>query len=46
MIIENKVTVDASVKRARNLENIQTKQVVQFVIDSPNLLLNKSQRNG
>lgn len=39
MIIENKVTVDASVKRARNLENIQTKQVVQFVIDSPNLLL-------
>ena len=39
MIIENKVTVAASVKRARNLENIQTKQVVQFVIDSPNLIL-------
>ena len=39
MIIENKVTIAASVKRARNLENIQKKQVVQFVIDSPNLIL-------
>ena len=39
MIIENKVKVDAFVKRARNLKNIETKQVVQFVIDSPNLLL-------
>lgn len=39
MIAENVVKVDASVKRARDLKVIETKQVVQFTIDSPNLLI-------
>jgi hypothetical protein len=37
MIVENIVSVITSVKRARDLKSIETKQVVQFVIDSPNL---------
>ena len=37
MIVENIVSVPTSIKRSRDLKNIETKQVVQFVIDSPNL---------
>ena len=36
-IVENIVSVPTSIKRSRDLKNIETKQVVQFVIDSPNL---------
>ncbi|MCF6307974.1 MAG: DUF5103 domain-containing protein [Flavobacteriaceae bacterium] len=39
MIVENIVGVPTYVKRARNLDNIQTDQVVQFIISSPNLQL-------
>lgn len=39
MVIENLVGVPTSVKRARDLKNIETNQVVQFIIDSPNLRL-------
>ncbi len=37
IVYENVVGVEAFVKRARDLKHIETKQVVQFVIDSPNL---------
>ena len=39
MILENIVKVPTSIKRSRDLKNIETKQVVQFIIDSPNLRL-------
>lgn len=39
MVIENMVGVTAHVKRSRDLKNIETQQVVQFVINSPNLQL-------
>jgi hypothetical protein len=39
MIIENIVSVPTYIKRARDLKSIETKQVVQFTIDSPNLLI-------
>jgi len=39
MVIENIVGVTAYVKRARDLKNIETQQVVQFVVNSPNLQL-------
>jgi len=39
IIIENVVSVATFVKRARDLSNIETKQVVQFVVDSPTLQL-------
>lgn len=37
MIVENIVSVPTYIKRARDIKIIETKQVVQFVIDSPNL---------
>ena len=37
MIVENIVSVPTFLKRARDIKIIKTKQVVQFVIDSPNL---------
>jgi hypothetical protein len=37
MIVENIVSVPTFIKRARDIKIIKTKQVVQFVIDSPNL---------
>ena len=39
MIIENLVGVGVEIRRSRKLEFIETKQVVQFTINSPNLLL-------
>ena len=39
MIVENIVSVPTYIKRARDLKSIETKQVVQFTIDSPNLLI-------
>ncbi len=39
MIVENIVGVTASIKRSRDLGNIETQQVVQFVVDSPTLQL-------
>ncbi len=39
MIKENIASVNAYVKRARDLSKIETHQVVQFVVDSPNLQL-------
>jgi len=39
MVVENIVSVPTYVKRARDIKNIETKQVVQFVIQSPNLLI-------
>ncbi|MFK5982544.1 MAG: DUF5103 domain-containing protein [Flavobacteriaceae bacterium] len=39
MVIENIVGVTAYVKRARDLRNIETHQVVQFVVNSPNIQL-------
>jgi len=39
MIIENVAGVTAYVKRARDLNFIESKQVVQFVVDSPTLQL-------
>ena len=39
MIIENIASVPTFVKRARDLKNIDTHQVVQFVINSPTLQL-------
>jgi len=39
MIIENIAGVEVNIKRSRNLKYIESKQVVQFSIDSPTLLL-------
>ena len=39
IVIQNEVKVAVEVKRARDLEFIETKQSVQFTIDSPNFLL-------
>ncbi len=39
MVIEEIATVGVEIKRARNLKVIEEKQVVQFAINSPNLLL-------
>ena len=39
MVIENLVSVPTFVKRSRDLKNIETKQVVQFIIDAPDLRL-------
>ena len=39
MIVENIVSVPTYIKRARDLKSIETKQVVQFTIDSPSLLI-------
>jgi len=39
MVVENLVSVPTYIKRARDLNNIETHQVVQFVINSPNLQL-------
>jgi len=37
MVIEHVVGVSAAIKRSRDLKNINTQQVVQFVIDTPDL---------
>lgn len=37
MVIEYLVGVETAIKRARNLKNIETQQVVQFVINTPDL---------
>jgi len=37
MVTENKVSVPTYIKRARDLKYIETKQVVQFVINTPDL---------
>mgnify|MGYP001204547666 FL=1 len=39
MIYESEVTVTPVIKRARDLQFIDTKQVVNFTVDSPSLLL-------
>jgi hypothetical protein len=39
MIMEDIVGVDVGIKRSRNFKFIQEKQVVQFTINSPNLVL-------
>jgi len=39
MIVENIAGVTVEIKRARQIKDINSKQVVQFIIDSPNLLL-------
>src|SRR5690606_6859375 len=39
LVIENIATVGVEIKRARDLKIINEKQVVQFTISSPNLLL-------
>jgi len=39
MVVENVVGVPTYIKRSRDLKNIETKQVVQFIIDSPDLRL-------
>ena len=39
MVVENKVSVAVAIKRSRDLNFIDEKQVVQFSINSPNLLL-------
>ena len=39
MLTENVVSVPTFVKRSRDLKDIETKQVVQFIIDSPDLRL-------
>ena len=39
MVIESDVTVGVDIKRSRDLNYIEEKQVVQFVVNSPKLLL-------
>ncbi len=39
MVIENIASVAVEIKRSRDLKNINEKQVVQFSVNSPNLLL-------
>lgn len=39
MVVENIASVEVEIKRSRNLRNINEKQVVQFTVNSPNLLL-------
>jgi len=39
MVIENIASVVVEIKRSRSLKNINEKQVVQFSVNSPNLLL-------
>ncbi|MBZ0328077.1 MAG: DUF5103 domain-containing protein [Altibacter sp.] len=39
MVVESDVTVGVEIKRSRDLNYIEEKQVVQFVINSPRLLL-------
>jgi len=39
MVIENIVSVPVEIKRSRDLRNIEQKQVVQFSVNSPSLLL-------
>ncbi|QAA82872.1 DUF5103 domain-containing protein [Aequorivita sp. H23M31] len=39
MVIENIASVGVEIKRSREIKNINEKQVVQFTVNSPNLLL-------
>lgn len=39
IVVENIASVGVVIKRSRDLKNIEEKQVVQFTINSPNLLL-------
>ena len=39
MVVENIASVGVEIKRSRDLRNINEKQVVQFTVNSPNLLL-------
>jgi hypothetical protein len=45
MIIEQIASVQVGIKRSRDLKYIQDKQVVQFVINSPNLLIINPKQN-
>lgn len=45
MVIENIASVQVGIKRSRDLKNIKEKQSVQFVINSPNLLLTNPKQN-
>ena len=45
MVVENFVSVQVGVKRSRDLKHIKEKQVVQFVINSPDLLLVNPKQN-
>lgn len=45
MIIERLANVQVGIKRSRDLKHIREKQVVQFIIDSPNLLIINPKQN-
>jgi hypothetical protein len=45
MVIERIASVEVGIKRSRNLKNIQERQVAQFVIKSPNLLIVNPKQN-
>ena len=45
MVIENLVNVSVDIKRSRDISYIRKKQVVQFSIDSPSMLLINPKRN-
>ena len=45
MVIENVVGVTVDIKRARKLQFIESKQVVQFTVNSPTLLLINPKQN-
>ncbi|GHC56214.1 type IX secretion system plug protein [Ulvibacter litoralis] len=45
MVIENIAAVAVEIKRSRDIKYIHEKQVVQFTIDSPNLLITNPKQN-
>ena len=45
MVLERLLSVEVEIKRARKLKNIDQQQVVQFKINSPNLLLINPKQN-
>ena len=45
MVIENLVNTIVDIKRSRDIKYIHEKQVVQFTVDSPNLLLTNPKQN-
>ena len=45
MVIENYASVQVDIKRSRDIKYIHEKQVVQFIVDSPNLLITNPKQN-
>ena len=45
MVIENYASVQVDIKRSRDIKYIHEKQVVQFIVESPNMLITNPKQN-